>query len=163
MIFPNPGRASDHPVYLTCLGGTPVRGNIANAIHSKVHLLKDSQMFVPYLNEKTVPIMDQADGTNLAKAVLISVEGFADLLAARDRDMIAAKGEPAHGAYTLTRIDPGSPTLELSFTLLPLYLNGVYWTSVLATDADTLDVLRVRFPPMRPDTSHDPFASLRRP
>lgn len=162
MIFRSPGRATDHKVYLTCLGGLPVRGNIANSITSTTHLLKDSQVFVPYLNELTVPIMDLDDGTNLAKAVLVSVDGFADLLAARDRDMIQSKGGPVHGSYILTRIVPGQPSYELSFTLLPLYMGGVYWTSVLAADAATLDILRTVFPPLNPQEQHDPFSVFRR-
>lgn len=115
------------------------------------HYQTRSQQMIqpPYLEDHTLVVHDLADPLDLRKATLISSQGFADVQ--RWRDQAVAGGDSRKNLGTVftnsfVRVPEGiEPTYSIPFYLVPVWLNGFFWTRLLCTDAGTIQHLEKYF------------------
>lgn len=103
----------------------------------------------PYLEDHTLVVHRLKTPLDLSKATLITSAGFRDVQDWRDRHVVGGTSrEKLHEIYKeeFVRIPDGPLAPQLiEFFLVPVWLDGVFWTRLLCADDVTIKSLKKHY------------------
>lgn len=102
----------------------------------------------PQLEDRTFLVHDKSDILNLSKCILLSCEMFSMITRWRDDIVVSQKSQQnlSHCWENNWFHVVEGKTLYMTFYMVPVWLNGVFWTRLLSVEPELKKELQHYFP-----------------